>query len=166
MSLGLSASSTSALLGSAVIVPLSDANICTDVRLSPGPILIGAYAPGCPSSSAMTDTFARLAWAYTRLVKFCSLNVAEAPGAAFQLGIRRAPAVVYVMDGAPAGYANCFSDECLRRLMGIRTDWTPFRPQSALLEVAGPRTELTRPRVRFDGEIRLGDQRLVFPDAK
>ncbi|MBN2718895.1 MAG: thioredoxin fold domain-containing protein [Deltaproteobacteria bacterium] len=85
------------------LVNVTDANFASEVEQSSLPVLVDFGATWCAPCKALGVTLDAMVDDYAGRVKFCYVDIQQAPAASAKFAIRSVPTVIVFKNGAPAG---------------------------------------------------------------
>jgi thioredoxin 1 len=85
------------------LINVTDANFASEVEQSGTPVLVDFGATWCGPCKGLGETLGGMVDSYDGRVKFCYVDIQEAPMAAGRLGVRSVPMLVLFKNGNPAG---------------------------------------------------------------
>jgi thioredoxin 1 len=90
-------------MGSEKMVQITDVNFNTEVEKSNGPVLVDFGATWCGPCKILSATLGSMMGGYQDRVKFCYVDIQQAPATSQKFGIQSVPTLVLFNNGAPAG---------------------------------------------------------------
>ena len=85
------------------LINLTDGNFAAEVEQSSTPVLVDFGATWCAPCKALGVTLDGMVDQYAGRVKFCYVDIQQAPAAAGKFAIRSVPTVVMFNRGVPRG---------------------------------------------------------------
>jgi len=85
------------------LINVNDASFSSEVEQSKVPVLVDFGATWCGPCKALGATLDGMAPAYAGRVKFCYVDIQNAPNAANKFGVRSVPTIILFKNGAPTG---------------------------------------------------------------
>ncbi|MBN2802683.1 MAG: thioredoxin fold domain-containing protein [Deltaproteobacteria bacterium] len=85
------------------LVNVNDAQFVTEVEKSDIPVLVDFGATWCAPCKGLGITLDGMVDSYKGKVKFCYVDIQQAPAAANKFGIRSVPTVIVFKNGIPMG---------------------------------------------------------------
>ncbi len=82
---------------------VSDTNFAEEVEGSSLPVLVDFGATWCGPCKALGATLDGMVEGYEGRVKFCYMDIQDAPNTAMKFAVRSVPTVIVFKNGAPAG---------------------------------------------------------------
>ena len=90
-------------MGSEKMVQVTDANFGTEVEKTQGAVLVDFGATWCGPCKILGATLDNMMDGYQGKVKFCYVDIQQAPVTSQKFGIQSVPTLVLFNKGAPAG---------------------------------------------------------------
>lgn len=119
-------------MASLTTTTLTEETLDTLVRHSEGLVVVGAFRSDCSNSLHMLAALTELSWFFTRVVRFCLIDVRSAPALAFRLGIYQAPTVVLLNSGVEVERVGRLDKIALREFIEARLGWAKQESHCAL----------------------------------
>lgn len=85
------------------MIPVDDKSFSTEVEKSPVPVLVDFGATWCGPCKTLGTTLDGMIDSYAGKVKFCYVDIQQAPMTAQRFGVRSVPTLIAFRNGAPAG---------------------------------------------------------------
>ncbi len=85
------------------MINITDANFTPEVEQATTPVLVDFGATWCAPCKALGSTLDGMVDGYKGKVKFCYVDIQEAPMAAQKFGVRSVPTLILFNSGTPAG---------------------------------------------------------------
>lgn len=90
-------------MASEKMVTVDDSNFSREVERSSGPVLVDFGATWCGPCKVLGATLDKMIDGYGGKVKFCYVDIQNAPMTAGKFGIQSVPTLILFKGGAPAG---------------------------------------------------------------
>lgn len=90
-------------MGSEKLLQVTDANFNSEVESTTGPVLVDFGATWCGPCKVLGATLDSMIDGYKGKVKFCYVDIQQAPSTAQKFGIQSVPTLILFNKGAPAG---------------------------------------------------------------
>jgi thioredoxin 1 len=85
------------------LIDVTDANFASEVEKSDIPVLVDFGATWCAPCKGLGITLDGMVDGYKGRVKFCYVDIQQAPAASGKFGIRSVPTVIVFKNGIPLG---------------------------------------------------------------
>ena len=85
------------------VINVNDASFSSEVEHSKLPVLVDFGATWCGPCKALGATLDGMVGAYEGRVKFCYVDIQNAPNAANRFAVRSVPTIIMFKNGAPSG---------------------------------------------------------------
>jgi thioredoxin 1 len=101
------------------LIPVNDTNFTTEVEQSDVPVLVDFGATWCGPCKQLGVTLDDMVDGYKNRIKFCYVDIQEAPSVSQKFGVRSVPTVILFNNGSPTGsLLGAVSRPKLEQLLG------------------------------------------------